>query len=136
MKKSNLIFTILVTLLFIVPVGVLFVYSYKPAGNKYTGFINDFRTVIIDNPALITSNININTTKASGFPAKEILQVDTRSYLFYSGIDKYLPQLTYQGDILMVGAPIDAGEDKDLTLHIHINNLEQIVLNGKTIWSK
>ena len=49
---------------------------------------------------------------------------------------RYLPEVSRHDSLLLVSGARDAGKDKNLTLHIRINNIQKIRLNGEEIWTR
>ncbi len=101
-----------------------------------TGFTQKFQIIQIDNPELKAENIKVDTRTASEFPRGQILEAKDRSLLYYEGKKRYLPEVSRHDSLLLVSGARDAGQDKNLTLHIRINNIQKIRLNGEEIWTK
>ena len=101
-----------------------------------TGFTQKFQIIQIDNPELKAENIKVDTRTASEFPRGQILEAKDRSLLYYEGMKRYLPEVSRHDSLLLVSGARDAGQDKNLTLHIRINNIQKIRLNGEEIWTK
>ena len=101
-----------------------------------TGFTQKFQIIQIDNPELKAENIKVDTRTASKFPRGQILEAKDRSLLYYEGKKRYLPEVSRHDSLLLVSGARDAGQDKNLTLHIRINNIQKIRLNGEEIWTK
>ena len=101
-----------------------------------TGFTQKFQIIQIDNPELKAENIKVDTRTASEFPRAQILEAKDRSLLYYEGKKRYLPEVSRHDSLLLVSGARDAGQDKNLTLHIRINNIQKIRLNGEEIWTK
>jgi len=132
MKRSNLIFLILITTLFVVPFLVVGVFALLP-GEKLL-YVDDISLVKIENPALQPGDVIIGlpdtgrTTHKWPFHLK-----DTRSYLYYQGKTTYLPEVRYDEGILYVGLPQEAASETNLTLHLNIDGLQKVWLNGEEI---
>jgi len=136
MKKSNIILVGLLVSLWIIPVIVWGVNKIGARGDYYTGFGENIRTLIIVNPGLKAEDITLNLNPASEFPRNQWDQAGEASYLYYKGKKKYLPDASLQADMLLVGEAKNAPSGEKLTLHIRINGLNDIVLNGETIWMR
>ena len=132
MKKSNRIFIALIATLYIVP-ALTFGVAQFTSEKCLTGFTQKFQ---IDNPELKAENIKVDTRTASEFPRAQILEAKDRSLLYYEGKKRYLPEVSRHDSLLLVSGARDAGQDKNLTLHIRINNIQKIRLNGEEIWTK
>ena len=115
MKKSNRIFIALIATLYIVP-ALTFGVAQFTSEKCLTGFTH--------------------TRTASEFPRAQILEAKDRSLLYYEGKKRYLPEVSRHDSLLLVSGARDAGQDKNLTLHIRINNIQKIRLNGEEIWTK
>lgn len=135
MKKSNRAFIALIATLYIVP-ALTFGVAQFTSEECLTGFIQRFQIIQIDNPELKAENIKIDTRTASEFPRAQILEAENRSFLYYEGKKRYLPEVSRQDSLLLVRGARDAGQDKNLTLHIRINNIQKIRLNGEEIWTR
>ena len=135
MKKSNIILVVLLVSLWIIPTIVWGVYKISGSGDFYTGFGNDLKTVVITNPGLKVEDIKINLDPASNYP-REMNRADNASYLYYKGKKQYLPDVSLQDDSLLVGNVINAPAGEKLTLHIRINGISAVMLNGETVWSR
>jgi len=137
MKKSNIILVVLLAALYIMPAVVWGFYKVSSNGDYYTGFGNEFRLIQIDNPGLTKQDIIINTEKVSEYSGfKMNNKVLDASYIYYKGSRKYLPQINKAGESLNVGKATDAPSGEKLQLHIHLNGLSEIRLNGETIWRR
>lgn len=136
MKRSNLIFILLIVSLFSIPLllnGFNSLFHQK----SYTGISDEYTVIRIDNPELQASAIYVDTTETSAFPKGDVIDVNKCSYLFYKGSEQYLPEVSVKGDELLIGkARNTAGKEEKLTLHIHIGNVKTVLLNGKMIWSE
>ena len=135
MKKSNLIFTLLISAFYLIPILVFIAFTI--IGNKsYTGISNKFNTVVIDNPELKPEDIIITTGETSDFPYTELSSVNQRSFLYYQGDRQYLPKISLENDntIRVGGITDDSGKNEKLTFHIHLKELKAVYLNGTSIW--
>jgi len=135
MKKSNIILIGLLVSLWLTPIIVWGYFKSGIAGEYYTGFDDSITTIIIANPNLKADDIALDLNPASQFPSKMDM-ANKASYLYYKGKRKYLPVVNVQADMLLVGEAINVRAGEKLTLHIRINGLQDIVLNGVTIWQK
>ena len=126
MKKSNRVFIALIATLYIVP-ALTFGVAQFTSEKCLTGFTQKFQIIQIDNPEL---------KAASEFPRGQILEAKDRSLLYYEGMKRYLPEVSRHDSLLLVSGARYAGKDKNLTLHIRINNIQKIRLNGEEIWTK
>jgi len=136
MKRSNIILIGLIVCLYAIPAIIWSVYKYKPEGSVYTGFGEKFQIVRIDNPSLSKEDIIIKEDRASGFPHSELLQPHKASHLYYMGNKQYLPQIEKNDIILDVGLPQEKTDNEKLKLHIWINSINKVILNGETIWTR
>ena len=125
MKKSNRIFIALIATLYIVP-ALTFGVAQFTSEKCLTGFTQKLKA----------ENIKVDTRTASEFPRAQILEAKDRSLLYYEGKKRYLPEVSRHDSLLLVSGARDAGQDKNLTLHIRINNIQKIRLNGEEIWTK
>jgi len=132
MKKSNIILIILFVGLYGVAIGIWGNNKISSAGDYLTGFGDNYRIIKIENPELKKDDIIVNTEPAfkSANSIKEI------SYLYYKGNNKILPEVSEEGDILVVGKATKASSDAKLKLHIHINNITEIILNDEVVWTR
>ena len=126
MKKSNRVFIALIATLYIVP-ALTFGAAQFTSEKCLTGFTQKFQIIQIDNPELKAENIKVDTRTASEFPRGQILEAKDRSLLYYEG---------RHDSLLLVSGARGAGQDKNLTLHIRINNIQKIRLNGEEIWTR
>lgn len=106
-----------------------------------TGFEDKFDMIQIENPALTSDCIHIDTTYASEFSDRKLSDIKNRSYLYYSnGTQRYIPNMwNFTGDTLRIGGPtnVDYSEKRNnMALHIRINGIQTIELNGKKIWNR
>ena len=136
MKKSNIILVILLCSLYIIPVFVWGFYKVSSASDYYTGFGNEIRTVRIENLDLKKEDIVVNTKWASRFPQNDLSQSNQQSYLYYKRGKKYLPEVSVEDNGLFVGKAVNAPANAKLKLHIRINDITEIVLNGETVWRR
>ena len=120
MKKSNRVFIALIATLYIVP-ALTFGAAQFTSEKCLTGFTQKFQIIQIDNPELKAENIKVDTRTASEFPRGQILEAK---------------EVSRHDSLLLVSGARDAGQDKNLTLHIRINNIQKIRLNGEEIWTK
>ena len=135
MKKSNRVFIALIATLYIVP-ALTFGAAQFTSEKCITGFTQKFKIIQIDNPELKAENIKVDTRTASEFPRGQILEAKDRSLLYYEGMKRYLPEVSRHDSLLLVSGARGAGQDKNLTLHIRINNIQKIRLNGEEIWTR
>ena len=129
MKKSNRVFIALIATLYIVP-ALTFGVAQFTSEKCLTGFTQKFQII------QKAENIKVDTRTASEFPRGQILEAKDRSLLYYEGKKRYLPEVSRHDSLLLVSGARDAGQDKNLTLHIRINNIQKIRLNGEEIWTK
>jgi len=138
MKRSNIIFIILIATLFVAPFITLGIYSLLPG--EPTLDLPMFRTVQINNPSLEAKDVHVESNNGPE-PLIIIARPFFRNradnnHVRYEGRETYLPDLSHRDDTLYVGAPQNAGNDTSLTLHIRIYGLEKVELNGAGIWEK
>lgn len=136
MKKSNILLVVLAFCLFVTPLIVWGIYSMGSASEMYTGFAGQKMILQIDNPALTADDVKINANPASGFPANELLQGKGSSYLYYEGSKKYLPEMSADGEHIYIKGAVKAPANEKLVLHVRINGIYRIVLNGEIMWEK
>jgi hypothetical protein len=136
MKKSNIILISLLVALYIIPAMVWGFNKMNASGDYITGFSNHIRVVQIENNALKKENIVVNTKRASNFSQNGMHQSINMPYLYYSGNRKYRPEVRMEDDILIVGKATNAPADAKLQLHIRINDISVITLNGETVWRR
>ena len=137
MKKSNIILVVLLATLYIMPAVVWGFYKVSSNGEYYTGFGDEFRFIQIENPGLTKQDILINTERVSEYSGfKMNNRVLDASYIYDKGSRRYLPEINREGDSLYVGKATDAPSGEKLKLHIHINGLYEIRLNGETVWRR
>jgi len=137
MKKSNIILVILLVSLYITPAIVWGFYKATSSGDYYTGFGDDIRIIQIENPGLTKDDILVNT-KYSSTSAGITINKQTLgdSYLYYKGSRKYLPEVSREDDVLFTGKAADAPVGEKLKLHIRIQGLYEIRLNGEIVWRR
>ena len=138
MKKSNIILVILLCSLYLIPVFVWGICKVSAKGNYYTGFGDDIHTVYIENVGLTKEDIIVDPERASvsEFQAIKINDFMNASYLYYKGSRKYYPEISKEGDRLTIGKAVDAPVDAKLKLHIRINDITEVVLNGESAWRR
>lgn len=139
MKRSNLLFIILITTIFLIPLIVFTISFLLPSEKCYMGFNERFQVISINNPDLKASDVQVSSKPAFNyFPPNNLgdKEEQNEAYLYYKGDQRYLPELSDNVDTLLVGKPLDAGKDTKLSLCIHMNNIHFILLNGECIWSK
>ena len=139
MKKSNIILVALLAGLYITPAIVWGICKISSVSDYYTGFGTNIQTVKIENIDLKKEDIVINTESDSKFKSNAINiggQGLGNSYLYYKGFKKYLPEANVEGQILSVGKAANAPSGEKLKLHIRINDISEITLNGETIWRR
>lgn len=135
MKRSNIILSTLIVGFLAIPLLVLLLLSSDD--KSYTGINFNCHVVVIDNPDLQSSDVRIDTTKTSGFPYREAFDINRRTYVYYQGDKQYLPEMTLRNDTLYIGASKEkANTVEKPTLHIHLNELKDVRLNGSGIWTK
>jgi len=135
MKKSNIILVILLAGLYLIPAIVWGFYKVSSKGDYYTAFGNDVRFIQIDNPGLTKEDIVINTRQVPENPGfKMNNSTFDASYLYYKGSRKYLPQVEKVNNTLIIGKATGVPSSEKLKLLIRINNLEEITLNGETVF--
>jgi hypothetical protein len=137
MKKSNIILVILLCSLYLIPVFVWGICKISAKGDYYTGFGDDIQTVYIENTVLTKEDIIVNSERVSApaFQAVSVNQYMNSSYLYYKGSKKYYPEINKDGNVLTIGKAIDAPNTK-LKLHIRINDISEIMLNGESVWRR
>jgi len=136
MKKSNIILISLLVALYIIPAFVWGFNKINAGGDYITGFGNDIRIVKIENNALKKENIVVNTKRAAGPSQKSLNKYVQLPYLYYMGNRKFVPEIKKEDDMLVVGQATNAPADANLKLHIRINDITEITLNGETVWRK
>ncbi|MDR2233790.1 MAG: hypothetical protein LBE56_11830 [Tannerella sp.] len=135
MKKSNIILIALLASLTLMPAIVWGVFKATSVGEYYSGFGDNIRTVIIENQGLTKDDIVVDTQRASSSANFNFMSY-TPSFLYYKGKTNYFPDARIEGDILMVGKALDATTGEKMKLHIRINNINEIVLNGNSVWKR
>ena len=136
MKKSNIILIGLLVALYIIPAMVWGFYKLSSNSDYYTGFGDDIRVVKIENSLLKKEDIVVNTERASTSRRNGINMSSEVPYLYYKGNRKFLPEARIEDDMLIVGKATKAPADAKLKLHIRINDITAIVLNGETVWRR
>ena len=138
MKKSNIILVILLCSLYLIPVLVWGICKVSAKGNYYTGFGDDIHTVYIENVGLTKEDIIVDPEQVSVSSSQVIMvnQFMNSSYLYYKGSRKYYPEISKEGDRLTIGKAVDAPADAKLKLHIRINDIAEITLNGESVWRR
>lgn len=141
MKKSNIILLGLFVSLYIIPVLVFGINKMNSAGDYFTGFGEDYQTIIIENPGLKKEDIIINIEPVSE-SSMNMFSIEGRkigkhaSYLYYKENKKFFPEVSTNNNTLVVGKPVDAPIDAKPKLHIQISSITKIILNNETIWKK
>ena len=138
MKKSNIILVALLVGLYITPVIVWGICKISSASDYYTGFGTNIQTVKIENLDLKKEDILINVERSSKIRVNviNIAQGNGNTNLYYKGSKKYLPVANVEDHILFIGKATDAPAGEKLKLHIRINDITEITLNGETIWRR
>jgi hypothetical protein len=138
MKKSNIILVALLVGLYITPAIVWGICRIRSTGDYYTEFGTNIQTVKIENLDLKKEDVLIKAGSASKIQVNvfNIKQGDDNSYLFYQGTKKYLPEANVEDQILFVGKAANAPSGEKLKLHIQINDISEITLNGEIIWRR
>ncbi|MBC8616169.1 hypothetical protein H8788_00280 [Parabacteroides faecis] len=133
MKRSNLLFTLLLAVLFL---GPLFMWLFYTCANKksYTRIPGIYPVVWIENPKLTADNVEISTGTSAKIPYAD---QDNPCYLYYKGDKQYLPEISTSRDTLRIGKALDAkSHENGLKLKFHLECLESVYLNGQQIWTK
>ncbi|MDR1938324.1 MAG: hypothetical protein LBQ73_07490 [Tannerellaceae bacterium] len=128
MKRSTLIFTVLLSTLFVAPFIVAAYYYFIPSVDKY------YRILQIDNPSLSARDVIVGTERVDNETIHSFGKKEYRT-LYYKGKKTFLPTVWDKEDTLYVGKPVEPVNDSPLTLHIPAGRLEKIYLNGEEIWS-
>lgn len=140
MKRSNKLSILLFSALYFSFYIILGVFLILPAMNTLTGFKDEFRIIQIENPALTSECIRIDTTHASEFSDRQLSNMKDRSYLYYSnGKQRHIPTMwSFHTDTLRIGSPSKVKSSKmdNMVLNIRINSVQTIELNGKKIWNR
>ena len=136
MKKSNVVLISLLVALYIIPAMVWGINKLSSNSDYYTGFGDNIRIVSIENSLLKKEDIVVNTERVSKFMQNGLNMSNQQSYLYYKGNRKFLPEASIENDMLIVGKATDAPADAKLKLHIRINDITAIVLNGETVWRR
>lgn len=89
----------------------------------------------IENQNLKADEVKIDRTPTYN-AIGSIQNTDELTYLYYKGTKQYLPEVSYRDSTLVVKGAIDARNDKNLTLHVRINSINKVILNGQEIWAK
>ncbi|RHJ91416.1 hypothetical protein [Parabacteroides bouchesdurhonensis] len=133
MKRSNIIFFSLLAILYFVPLLIFGISNFIPVDKSYTDF-GYIKVLQIDNPALKPDDIKVDTTFIPVYRTPTLCTKNDFTYLYYKGTKQYLPEVSGRDSTLIVKGAIESGQDKNLTLHIRINNLKKIILNDQEIW--
>ena len=140
MKKSNIILVALLAGLYITPAIVWGICKISSTGDYYTGFRTNIQTVKIENLDLKKEDILINTESSSKIRVNNVISIggqgNGNSWLYYKGSKKYLPEANVEDHILFVGKAANASSGEKLKLHIRINDISEITLNGETVWRR
>ena len=137
MKKSNIILISLLVALYIMPVMVWGFNKMSAGGDYISGFGENIRVVKIENNMLKKEDIVVNTKQVTTSNMFIYNNQDIQmSHLYYRGNRKFLPEVKLEDDMLTVGKAPDAPSDAKLKLHIRINDIAEITLNGETVWRK
>ncbi|MDR1645654.1 MAG: hypothetical protein LBS05_07530 [Tannerellaceae bacterium] len=132
MKRSTIIFSSLLVVLFVSPFVVLACFYFffsEPAAVV----AKPFRTLRIENPSLEMKDVHCimestDDRSLSAFAKKG------HHVLYYKGKETYLPTIWEEEDDLMVGSAVDAEKDDHLQLFVHTNKLDTIFLNDWIIF--
>lgn len=129
MKKSNLIFTCLLAALYLVPLLVYGSYSLFPEAGALSSIYQQCTEIRIENPSLTAEQVKIFPKSLSD---SEVLT--SRTYVYYKGKKKYGSEIRIEGNVLHIGMPLMDDKEEKPTLHIRLDTLEKVRLNGRTIW--
>ena len=135
MKRSNIIFFSLIAILYITPFVVYGVIRLMPVEQSLTGFVPLIKVLEIENQNLKADEVKIDRTPTYN-AIGSIQNTDELTHLYYKGTKQYLPEVSYRDSTLVVKGAIDARNDKNLTLHVRINSINKVILNGQEIWAK
>lgn len=129
MKRSNILFICLLAAFYLVPFLIYGIYCLFPEKGTLTEEEKECRVVQIDNPSLTPEEVDI----FSRTDDKNKLAA-ARSHVYYQGKDRYTANIQVENEVLRIGLPEQTGTEEDLTLHIRLNRLQKVRLNGETIW--
>lgn len=129
MKRSNIIFICLLVAFYLVPFLVYGTYCVFPEKGTLTDEEKECRVVHIENPSLTPEQVNIFS------PADDKNKLAAaRSQVYYEGKDRYAADIKVENGVLHIGLPEKNDTKDSLTLHIRLNRLQKVRLNGETIW--
>jgi hypothetical protein len=136
MKRSTLIFSVLLAVLFVAPfvvAGSFYFFGSEPA----VIIDKHFPVVRIDNPSLQTEDVVLSTDPADYGTLRSFSVKEYRA-LYYKGEKTYLPEVREQGDTLFVGPPreMEAEADDLPLLYVPAGRADTIYLNGKVIFNR
>lgn len=129
MKRSNLIFVCLLAALYLAPLLVYGSYCMFPEKGALPSVYRQCSEIQIENPSLTSEQVKIFPK-----PLSDSQALTSRTYVYYQGKTKYASEIRIEGNALYIGAPLGADKDEKLTLHIRLDTLEKVRLNGRTIW--
>ncbi|GEM_PF-61267 len=140
MKRSNIIFFSLISVLFIIPFILFGVYYFLPGEKRLTGFHDKYKNIIINNPDLNEEDVKIILDDNTDYPnitieSKKLF--DRQSYIYYESNDQnYIPYIESKGDTLIIGKPKKGKVNEKVVLNISIKSVKKVFLNGKTLWDE
>jgi hypothetical protein len=141
MKRSTLIFIVLISALFATPFLVVAYYYIFPS-EPVIVVMRSYRTISIENPSLDVKDVVIETQSEDNESQKAgdewIRSLSKKAYhaIYYKGKKTYLPSIREEDGTLYVGKPVEATDDSPLTLHLPSKDVEKIYLNDQEIWSR
>ncbi|MDR1201137.1 MAG: hypothetical protein LBL58_05830 [Tannerellaceae bacterium] len=135
MKRSNILFIVLLVTLFVLP-GIILGGFYLRFDKRYL-FRFDIvcSVVMIENPALGIEDVEIDTSRYSSFPGSDRSSTDlpdVESYIYYEGARSYLPLLRLSNDTLYIGKPEKEVTER-LSLKMRFVTPREVYLNGTFI---
>lgn len=136
MKKSNKLFVLLFIGFYLFPFLCYGFYILFPK-ERLTGFSDMDKIICIEDEKLTKDLISIDSKRASGYPYYEKLDAFNSAYLYYEETGcTYAPEFSIRKDTLFVKAPHKDNKGNNRSLHIFINGIKIICLNGEVIWNK
>lgn len=132
MKKSNILFIILIVCLFVTPAIIWAVCKNQSSSNIYVNFKNTVEIVRINNPDLTENDVEFAEKQVYSLNITNFFNYNT-SCIYYQGNKKYLPEMREEGNVLYLGAPKEQTEGEKLKLHLNLATVKTVELNGKII---
>lgn len=139
MKRSNIIFFTLISVLFTVPFLLVGIFYLASDNEELVSLGKYYKVIVIDNPELAAGDVKIEfvkNKKSQRFRTDLKTSMGYYTSIYYKGKRKHLPAFKVEKDTLFVGKPEESPQDGKLILEIKSDHVEQVILNNQTIRGK